>query len=310
MIRKNAYRRIILASLSLIVVAITCFYPKNNWNNNINTKYLDAIKMPIYILDENNYVSRINIIKSSENIEENISYIINTLTEGSKESSYLINSFNPIIPEGTILLNYELKDKILKLNFNENFTNVSENKERKLIESLIYSLCEFNEIENIMIFINDKRLEFLPNSKEKLPILLNKNYGINVVYDLDNVKNCISTTSYYLAKSKDATYHVPITKIENSNKEKIEVIIENLQTSPANQTSLISYLKASASMDYYKILEESVFLSFNNELFADLNNEEVLEEVRYSIYLSIRDTYDVSQVIFESSTDINVAIFN
>lgn len=310
MIKKNAYKRITVATLGLIVVAIVYFFPDEKFIASVNYSYVDAIEMPIYVLDNNNYVSRVNILKVTEDIEENIKYIINTLTQGTTESNFIANAFTPLIPENTVLIDYTLEDKILKLNFSAEFYNCETANERKIIESLIFSLCEFEEISDIMIFIEGEKLEKLPKTNETLPLLLNKNFGINILYDLDNVKNTISTINYYLSEYEDTTYYIPITKIENNEKEKIEIIIENLQTSPINQTNLMSYLKASATLDYYEILEESVVLSFNNELIADLSSEDVLEEVRYSIFLSLRDTYDINQVIFESTNEINVAVFN
>lgn len=311
MIKNNAVRRILIASLSLFVLLFIYFFPsEEELLYTTSSEYITAIQMPIYVLDENNYVSRVTVLKNSEDVLDNVKYIITTLTEGTTESEYLSNGFIPIIPENTTITSLSLDDGLLKINFSIDILNISLENEEKLIESIVFSLCEFSEIEEIMIFVDGERLVSLPNSNKELPVTLDKSYGINKLYDITSFKNTTTTTSYYLSKTTSGDYYyIPITKIENSDDEKIEIIIKNLQTSPINQTNLISYLKASATLEYYEILEESIILSFNNELIADLSSEEILEEVQYSIYLSVRDSYDVTQVIFESSSEIKVSVF-
>lgn len=312
MIKKNALKRILITTLSIMILVIVYLFPNDVFESyDTVTSYIEPLKMPIYLLDENDYVARINILQNSDDTLENAKYIISTLTVGTTESSYLSVSFKPVIPEGTVVNSISLDNNILKIDFSEEFLNIDSDTEESLIESLVFSLCEFSDVDKIMIFINGDNLQKLPNSNKTIPLVLDKTYGVNKVYDLTSLKDTTQTTTYYLAKSEnDDYYYIPISKVENTNLEKIEIIIKNLQTSPINQTNLISYLKASATLEYYEILEESVLLSFNNELIADLSDESILEEVQYSIYLSLRDTYDISQVIFEDSNSISVSVFN
>lgn len=310
MLKKNAYKRIIVASLLLLAIICIVKFPSSNDQFMTSTDYIEAIKMPLYIIDNNDYVSRISVLKTTDDVMENITYIINTLTENTTESTYISNSFSPIIPSGTVVRTIFLENGLLKINFSSEFLNISASYEVKLIEALVFSLCEFSEVDEIMIFVEGEHLIKLPNSNQSLPITLDKSYGINKIYDINTLKNSSSTVSYYLGFDGFDTYYIPITKYENIDSEKIEVIIKNLKSSPINQTNLISYLKASASLEYYEILENSVMLSFNNELLADLNDFQILEEVRYSIFLSIRDTYNISSVIFESTNEISVALYS
>ena len=80
---------------------------------------------------------------------------------------------------------------------------------------------------------------------------------------------------------------------------KVEIIIEELKTSPIHETNLISYLTASTKLLNYEALENSIALSFNNAIFSDLNNENIIEEVKYAIGLSIKDSLNINKVIFK-----------
>src|SRR5699024_9849702 len=106
------------------------------------------------------------------------------------------------------------------------------------------------------------------------------------------------TTIYYLSKYNDYYYYVPVTKISNENLEKAEIIINDLKTTPIYHTNLISYLAASTNLTNYEILEDSISLSFHNLLLSGIDDEDMLEEVKYAISLSIRDSYGIDEVIF------------
>ena len=44
---------------------------------------------------------------------------------------------------------------------------------------------------------------------------------------------------------------------------------------------------------------DTMFLTFNEYIFSDMDERNILEEVLYTIELSIAENYDVEEVIFE-----------
>ena len=287
MLKKNALRRICISTFSLFIVLLLCIFPNNETSYPEEIIGIYELTMPLYIKDQNGYVARTNIIKKKDN---DIEYIINLLTKGSLYENYLPVNFEPLIPENTKLLNYSLNDKVLKLNFSKEFLLVNENDEEKMIESLIYSLCELESIDKILIYVENKKLNELPNSKIKLPVSLDKSYGINKVYDIKSFKNVTKTTIYYASKTDDLTYYIPITKITNNDANAVEIIVKELKTSPIYESNLISFLNASYELKNYEIMENSVNMSFDNKMLLNLNDENITEKVKYTLSLSIRDT--------------------
>ena len=287
MLKKNALRRICISTFSLFIVLLLCIFPNNETSYPEEIISINELTMPLYIKDQNGYVARTNIIKKKDN---DIEYIINLLTKGSLYENYLPVNFEPLIPENTKLLNYSLNDKVLKLNFSKEFLLVKENDEEKMIESLIYSLCELESIDKILIYVENKKLNELPNSKVKLPVSLDKSYGINKVYDIKSFKNVTKTTIYYASKTDDLTYYIPITKITNNDANAVEIIVKELKTYPIYESNLISFLNASYELKNYEIMENSVNMSFDNKMLLNLNDENITEKVKYTLSLSIRDT--------------------
>ena len=298
MIKKSSIRRICVATLALFILLIIYFFPSSDVTIKEHLSYIKKNEMPIFLVDNSNYVARTSIVKSSETINEQIKEIIETLTINSKKSTYIRDGFKPIIPENTKIIDLKLDNEILTINFSKEFLTVNETNEEPMLEALIYSLTELKEIKKIKILVENIPFTKLPNSNKKLPEYLDKTYGINKIYNLNSLKETSKTTIYYLSKINDYYYYVPVTKVSNEKLERVEIIIKELKSTPIYHTNLISYLKASANMTNYELLENAISLSFNNYLIANMKEEQILEEVKYSIALSLRDTYGINEVIF------------
>ena len=308
MIKKSSIRRICVATLTLFILLIIYFFPSNDTVIKEHLSYITKDEMPIFLVDNSDYVARTSIVKNSSETIEQIKEIIEALTKNTKKSSYIRDGFKPIIPEGTKILDLKLEENILTINFSKELLNVVHCDEQKMIEAIIYSLTEIKDIKKIKILVEGKPLTNLPNSNKKLPNYLDKTYGINKIYNLDSIKETSKTTIYYLSKNKDYYYYVPVTKVSNEKTERVEIIIKELKSTPIYHTNLISYLAASANMTNYELLESTISLSFNNYLIANMKEEDILEEVKYSIALSIRDTYGINEIIFNIPDTENTKI--
>lgn len=308
MIKKSSIRRICVATLTLFILLIIYFFPSNDTVIKEHLSYIAKDEMPIFLVDNSDYVARTSIVKNSSETIEQIKEIIEALTKNTKKSSYIKDGFKPIIPEGTKILDLKLEENILTINFSKELLNVVHCDEQKMIEAIIYSLTEIKDIKKIKILVEGKTLTNLPNSNKKLPEYLDKSYGINKIYNIDSIKETTKTTIYYLSKNKDYYYYVPVTKVSNEKTERVEIIIKELKSTPIYHTNLISYLAASANMTNYELLESTISLSFNNYLIANMKEEDILEEVKYSIALSIRDTYGINEVIFNIPDTENTKI--
>lgn len=308
MIKKSSIRRICVATLALFLLLIIYLFPNSDVTIKEHLDYIKKDEMPIFLVDNSDYVARTSIAKTSQNINNQIKEIIETLTINSKKSTYIREGFSPIIPENTKILNLALENEILTINFSKEFLTISKENEEKMLEAIIYSLTELKEIKKIKILVENNPLTKLPNSNKKIPEFLDKTYGINKIYNLDSIKETSKTTIYYLSKINDYYYYVPVTKVSNEKLERVEIIIKELKSTPIYHTNLISYLAASTNITNYELLENAISLSFNNYLIANMKEEEILEEVKYSIALSLRDTYGVNEVIFNIPDEENIKI--
>lgn len=306
MFKKSSIKKICLATFCLLILFILYLFPKNNHKSNTivpETSYtVTNVKDTVYLLDKNSYVSRVNIAVKGETIDKKAKEMLSYLTVGSNNAALIPNGFKPIIPAGTQLISCSLDDGNFKVDFSKEFLNISPEEEVKLIESIVYSLTSLKDIKSVTILVEGKILNKLPHSEEFLDNPLDRSYGINKSYDLDKIKGSTKTTLYYLSKYDGYYYYVPVTKVSNDSKEKIEVIIKELSSNPIYETNLMSYLNSETTLQKYEILDNAMSIDFNNAIMQDVTKNDILEEVTYAINLSIKDNYDVDTVSYTVDT--------
>lgn len=296
MLKKMSIKKIMVSSLAVLMLLIIYLIPDNRKeielsNNGIEYIY-DNIKSTIYLIDSDDYVARTSISTCKCEAEEKAKDLLNGLIIEGTKSSIIPNGFRSIIPPGTTVRNIELKDKVITIDFSKELLEVSEKEENKMIEAIIYTLTSIDGIDKVVIKVEGEILNKLP-SGTNIPTILDRNYGINKKYDLVNTKNIESYTVYYVNEYNNNKYYVPVTKYVNSkNEDRVRVIIKELSSSPIYETNLMSYLNANADLTNYELVGNDLKLNFNELLLNDLDEKNILEEVIYTISLSMNNIYE------------------
>ena len=305
MLKKIMYKKISIATSIVLLMLMLYFIPSNKEEIDLNkTQRLEYIYPndleTIYLLDNNNYLSRTKISVTNKDELTKATDLIELLTINGKKKDIIPNGFKSLLPEKTKVLDIKLNKGILSINFSKEFYNIKEEYEEKLIESLIYTLTNINGIDKIEIFIENKKLTNLPNSKIKLPEYLDKKYGINKKYELTSLSDIDSYIVYYVFNYNDEVYYTPVTKyINNKKQDKVKIIIDELTTSLIHESNLMSYLDSNVKLINYEINDNIIRLNFNDLILSDITNSTILEEVIYTIGLSLYDEFNIEKVIFE-----------
>lgn len=301
MLKRRALRKIIITTFSLLTIFAICIIPNslNSKDNFLDTKidleYVNNLGTnEIYLLGPNKYLVKTNVLLETDNINTKIRSILDYLT--IQKSDKLPTGLSGIIPMNTKVNNVEIKESIVTIDFSKELLEVKEELEERLIEAITYSIINIDGVEAIKIKVDGNLLTELPKTKKKLPELLNRNFGINKVFDIDNLNSIQKVTLYYLDKISNQNYYVPVTKYLNDDREKINIIIDNLSSNYIYESSLVSLLNQNTELINYEIEDEIMTLNFNNSIFT---HDKILEEVTYTIKESVCSTYPVKSVILE-----------
>ena len=222
MLKKMSIKKIMVATSAILILVIMYLLPDSSIKeidldkSSIEYTY-DNIVSTIYLVDSEDYVARTTVSSCNCNTIDKAKDLVDGLIVDGKKSNIIPNGFRSIIPPGTSILDVNLEDKTLTINFSKELLDINEKDENKMIESIIYTLTSIDGIDNVIIKVEGEELTKLP-SGTKLPTLLNKDYGINKDYDLVTTRDIDYYTLYYVNKYNNYEYYVPVTKYVNNKR--------------------------------------------------------------------------------------------
>ena len=291
MLRKKALRKIIITTFVLFVVLTIYMIPTNKKEDTKTYHYIDTKDISVYLMNDYEQLTKVNFKVNNKKLENVVISIIQKLTVSNDAT--IPNRFSQVIPSNVKLNKINIDEGIVYLDFSKELKNISSDDIEVVIEAISYSLLELDEINGVSIYIDGDNLSDYYSFA--IPNIINKEYGINKRVELKNLNDISKVTIFYIDSEEDSNYYVPITKYVNDKREKIKIIIDELSSNYVYESNLISLLDKNIKLLDYELVNDSIILDFNNSIF--LNEEEILEEVTYSVFAN----YDVQEIVFKSN---------
>lgn len=284
MLKNNLLRRITIATLFLIVASILYKYP-----DNIKTiEYSDANGNDIFLIDKNGYVS---LTKSKCLFDDNdVINIINIYTN----NHCIPDGFYSYLDSNIKVLSHSIKDNLLKIDFSKEFYNIKPGYEEKIIEMLVYSFTNLDNIDKVIFFVEGNILDRIPNINKRINSVLDRGFGVNKVVEINTFNEVNQFNVYYLGKNEDDIYYIPVTYIVNED-DVARMIISKLKSNNIN-SSLLTHLNSNVEVVNYGIDNGEMDIVFNSYLNELLIDGELKEEVKYSLEASFLDSFGVKNV--------------
>ena len=307
MIKNMTIKKMSIATILLFICFLFVIFPSDD-DSRVNIEEsieysTNELTHEIYMIDKDNYVARTNVILEENDIEMKIRTLLEYLIIDGKKESGVPNGFRSIIPSGTEINSIELTEGLLKIDFSKEILEIDQSLENKMFESIIYTLTSIDEIKGIVIYVEGELLTVLPKSNTNLPKVLDRSYGINKEYNITSTEDITKTTIYYISKTQEDYYYVPVTKIDNNNEDKVDIIIDELKSGPIYEDNLMSFLNINTNLINYEIKDNTMYLKFDDNILDNLENKTILDEVVNTITYSVKDNYDVNDVIFQNFND-------
>ena len=305
MLKKKMIRKIIVSTSALFALFLIYMIPNEKLDIKQNLEYvnLEVVTNTIYLLDDDNYLGKTDVVVNSTSIEDKVKELVEVLISGGEGENKIPSGFKSILPSETKILSVKYENNLIKIDFSKDLLNINKDLEEKMIEALIYTITSIEDVEKVIIYVEGNVLSKLPQTNITLPSTLDRNFGINKTYDFTSTKDLNQVTIYYLNKHNDNYYYVPVTKYLNDNRDKIKIIIDELTSTNTYNTNLLSYLNSNTEILAIEEQPDILELTFNSYIFSDIDNKDILEEVVYTICLSVKDNYDVDEVIIKSEDE-------
>ena len=151
MLKKKALKKILITSLTLLM--LICFYlipgEEDDLSKNMKIEYVSGMgNNNIYLLNDDNYLVKKSILLTEKNKKDQALKVIDELTCKNKKTD---NKLKCIIPQKTKVIELDIIDNEVTINFSKELLNIQNDLQTRLIESIVYSLTEINGINSVKI---------------------------------------------------------------------------------------------------------------------------------------------------------------
>jgi germination protein M len=269
-------------------------------NNIIVEEAVYKSEYVVYLVDSDNYLSKVTYFYDELSLEEEVRDKLERLINGID----MYDIFFPVIPKNTKINSVKLSKDNIYIDFSSDILDVKKNMEEIMIESIVYTLSEINGINNIYLSVNQE--ELILSSLDNLSYPLTRGIGINREYNIDNFDNINKTTIVFSKCYDDIRYIVPITLISNENDDKVNIIIEELKSSIYSQNNLNGFINDKLELVDYEIKNDIMNLVFNEFIYSDVEEKVISDDVKLVISQSIFENYDVNQVVINTKKEKNI----
>lgn len=304
MLKRFLFKKTILflaLAFSFLLIYLT---PNENTSFKQELSYTNnSVKSVIYLMDSNNYIARTEVKITNRKIESKARELLEILIKDGNGEGVIPSGFKSIISSDTKINSIKYENNLIKVDFSSELLDTKIEYEEKIIEAIVYTLTSIDGIDKVIIYVDGNILSKLPKTGINLPATLDKSYGINKEYNIDSYKDLSKVTVYYISKYNDNTYYVPVTKYINDDRDKVKIIIDSLASSNLSSPNLMSFLNSNTVLLSSELNDDTLSLVFNQYIFNDLETKNILEEVIYTISLSIQANYDVKKVSFEVNNE-------
>ncbi len=162
-------KKLILFFLLLVLIGVVAYFIINNItiSKNENESYLNytpqeeisdeqsretSISLYFFNPETNQLKSEGKLVNTNDLLQNPYKFIVQKLIEGPSDNS-LINVF----PENTRLIEASLQNNCVTLNFSDDLLNFKDEAQKfNIINSILNSLAQLNEVNSIKILINNE----------------------------------------------------------------------------------------------------------------------------------------------------------
>jgi germination protein M len=255
-----------------------------------------TVKTELYLIDKNGYVvpQTLELPKSEGVAKQALEYLV----ENGPVTEQLPNGFRAVLPADT-QLSVNIKEGVATVNFSPEFKKYQKEDELKILQSITWTLTQFDSVETVILKINGEELTEMPVNGTPIQDGLSRATGINLdVSDVTDISDTNSLTVYYIGGETDNYYYVPVTKrISENEMNQSAAVVEELVKGPSSTSNLLSvFMPDVALIEEPKLADGKLTLNFNENILGSFEEKKVSKNVLDSLVLSLTEQTGINSV--------------
>jgi germination protein M len=254
------------------------------------------LKTELYLIDKNGYVvpQTLELPKTTSVAKQALEYLV----ANGPVTDLLPNDFRAVLPEDT-QVSVNIKDGVAVVDFSKEFANYQKEDEQKILQSVTWTLTQFDSVEKVKLQMNGHALTEMPVDGTPISDNLSRSTGINIdtsgVLDITNTK---PVTVYYIGGEEDSYYYVPVTRrVDTSEKDNITAIINQLVEGPDSKSNLVSeFMPDVKLLEAPKREDGKVTLNFNESIYGSFEEKVISQNLLNALVLSLTEQKGIESV--------------
>jgi germination protein M len=220
------------------------------------------------------------------------------LVENGPISEMLPNGFRGVLPADT-QVSVNVKGGVATVDFSKEFNNYKPEDEMKILESVTWTLTQFDSIEKVKFQMNGHEMTEMPKNGTPISKEVSRSNGINLdtneVVDITNTK---PLTVYYLGGDESNYYYVPVTKrVSNNTTDPVVAVVNELVKGPNRSSNLVSeFISDVKLLEAPKVEAGKVTLNFNEAIYGSFEEKMISEHLLTSLVLSLTEQKGIESV--------------
>ncbi|WP_085523199.1 GerMN domain-containing protein [Tuberibacillus sp. Marseille-P3662] len=267
---------------------------KNQATSDSSAKKEDTAtaKRQLYLVDKNGHVSPQIVqlpVPESNTVAEQV---VKNLVIDGPVSNKVPDGFRATLPAGTQVNGINIKeDGTAVVDLSSEFKNYKAENEDKILQSMAWSLTQFDSIDKVKLRVDGVALKTAPRNKTPIADGITRADGINTqLGNVTDVTNSDSVTVYYMAQNKDDFYYVPVTQRVQMDESTSEAAaaVKAMTNGPVGTKGLLSPFGDRVELASKPVVKDGVLtLNFNSEFYTDPKTKTVSGQAVDTLALSL-----------------------
>ncbi len=260
----------------------------------------ETVARQLYLVDADGMVVSQTLELPKEESKEVAQQSLEHLVKDGPVTSILPNGFQAVLPAGTEILGLNLQeDGTMIVDVSEEFENYEEKQELNILESMTYTLTQFENVDKLQLRINGHTQEEMPVNGTPIKEGYTRANGINLKEsDTLDLVDSQAVTMYYPAEHNENRYYVPVTQhINSGDQDMLSSIVQSLINGPGYNTNVTQVFNSQTSLMSKPSLNDGVLeLMFNQDILKDTDKAMISDEVMETLVRTLTEQEGVEAV--------------
>lgn len=259
-----------------------------------------TVKTELYLIDKNGYVvpQTLDLPKTASVAKQALEYLV----ANGPVTEMLPNDFRAVLPEDTELSVDISKEGVATVNFSKEFKNYQPADEMKILQSVTWTLTQFDNVKSVKLKMNGHELTEMPVNGTPISENLSRATGINFdTTDVVDITNTKPVTVYYIGGEEGSYYYVPVTRrVSVKETDNIVAVVNELVKGPSEKSNLVSeFMPDVKLLDAPKYEDGKVTLNFNENVYGSFEEKVISQHLLDSLVLSLTEQTGIEKVAIQ-----------